>query len=44
MRVLETIDHQDNTHSLVEKLSHPIDEIFDMSKPWIRAEVEGYLK
>ena len=41
MSALESIEHQDNTHILVEKLSHPVDEVFDMSKPWIRAEVEG---
>ncbi len=37
---LEQIEHQDNTHLLVEKLSRPIDQIFDMTKPWIVAEIE----
>ena len=41
---LEKIDHQDNTHLLVEKLSHPIEEIFDLSAPWKRAQVEQKLK
>lgn len=37
---LERIEHQDNTHLLVEKLSHPIEEIFDMSKSWVVAEID----
>ena len=37
---LERIEHQDNTHLLVEKLSRPIEEIFDMSKSWVKYEVE----
>ncbi len=37
---LETIEHQDNTHLLLEKLNRPINQIFDLSKPWIAAEVE----
>lgn len=39
---LEEIEHQDNTHLLVEKLSLPINQIFDISKPWIKAEVERH--
>ena len=39
---LETIEHQDNTHLLVEKLSKPLDQIFDLTKPWVAAEVERY--
>lgn len=39
-RCLEQIEHQDNTHLLVEKLSRPIDQIFDLSKPWVVAEIE----
>lgn len=41
---LESIDHQDNTHLLVAKLSQPVEIIFDMSKPWNRARVEELLK
>ena len=41
---LETIDHQDNTHLLVEMLSRPIDQIFDLTKPWVKAEVESKLR
>ena len=41
---LELIDHQDNTHQLVEMLSKPIDQIFDLSTPWKRAQVEQKLK
>ena len=41
---LELIDHQDNTHQLVEMLSKPIDQIFDLSAPWKRAQVEQKLK
>ena len=41
---LEQINHQDNTHLLVEKLSMPVDQIFDMSKPWVAAEMEKYKK
>lgn len=37
---LEHIEHQDNTHLLVEKLSQPIGNLFDLSKSWIAAEVE----
>lgn len=32
---LETIDHQDNTHLLVQKLSQPLSQLFDLSKPWV---------
>ena len=39
---LETIEHQDNTHLLVEKLSKPLDQIFDLTKPWVASEVERY--
>lgn len=38
---LEQIEHQDNTHLLVEKLSHPIEEVFDMTKTWVMAEIEA---
>lgn len=38
---LENIEHQDNTHLLVEKLSQPIDQLFDLSKPWIAAKVKA---
>ena len=38
--LLETIEHQDNTHLLVEKLSQPIDRIFDLSKPWVAAKIK----
>ena len=41
---LERIEHQDNTHLLVEMLNKPIEEIFDMSTPWKRALVEDTLK
>lgn len=39
---LECIDHQDNTHLLIEKLSRPITEIFDTSKPWIAEKLKDY--
>lgn len=41
---LEEMEHQDNTHSLVEMLSHPFDQLFDISKPWKAAQVEQVLK
>ena len=41
---LEGIDHQDNTHLLVEMLSKPLDELFDLSTPWKRAQVEEVLR
>lgn len=41
---LELIEHQDNTHLLVEKLNNPIEEVFDMSTPWKKAQVEQKLK
>lgn len=37
---LETIEHQDNTHLLVEKLSLPIDQIFDLTKSWVIEDIE----
>ena len=37
---LDNLEHQENTHLLVEKLSQPVELIFDMTKPWIRARVE----
>lgn len=39
---LESIVHQDNTHLLFEKLSLPMDIIFDLTKPWVKAEVERH--
>jgi hypothetical protein len=41
---LEKIEHQDNTHLLIKKLSRPIGELFDMATPWKRAEVESILR
>ncbi len=41
---LERMEHQDNTHLLVEMLNKPLEEIFDMSTPWKRAFVEDILK
>lgn len=41
---LEKIEHQDNTHLLIEMMSRPLDEIFDMDTPWKRAQVEQKLK
>ena len=41
---LESIDHQDNTHLLVEMLSRPIDQLFDLSSPWKRAQIDEILR
>lgn len=41
---LEQMEHQDNTHLLIEMLSRPIEEIFDMKTPWKRAEIENILR
>lgn len=41
---LEKMEHQDNTHLLVARLSQPVDKLFDMTKPWIRAQVESFRK
>ena len=41
---LETIDHQDNTHLLVAMLSKPLDQLFDLTSPWKRAQVEDTLR
>ena len=41
---LEHIDHQDNTHLLIEMLSRPLDQLFDLSSPWKRAQVEEVLR
>lgn len=38
---LEEMDHQDNTHILVALLSRPISEIFDLSKPWVRNQINA---
>lgn len=40
---LEHMEHQDNTHLLVNMLSRPINEIFDMSTPWKAALIEDLL-
>ena len=40
---LEHIEHQDNTHLLIEHLSKPIDEIFDTSKPWVAERIKRQL-
>ena len=41
---LEHMEHQDNTHLLIEMLSRPIGEIFDMSSPWKASIVEEILR
>ena len=41
---LESIEHQDNTHLLVEMLSRPFNELFDTSSPWKQAIVDQVLK
>ena len=41
---LEKMEHQDNTHLLIEKLSRPIEEIFDMSTPWKASIIQEILK
>ena len=41
---LEQIEHQDNTHLLLNMLSRPMEEIFDMSSPWKRAQIEDILR
>ena len=38
---LQTIEHQENTHLLVDTLAKPIDQIFDLTKTWVREEVEN---
>lgn len=37
---LESIDHQDNTHILVQKLSRPLEEIFDLSQPYKAQQIQ----
>jgi hypothetical protein len=37
---LEKLEHQDNTHLLVEKLSKPLDEVYPMSQTWVRDIIE----
>ncbi len=37
-------NHLDNTHLLEVKLAQPIEQIFDMSKPWNKARIEELLK
>ena len=41
---LEKMEHQDNTHLLVDKLSQPVEKIFDMAKPWNKTRIEELLK
>ena len=41
---LDKLEHQENTHLLVEKLSQPVGSIFDMTKPWIKERVEDLRK
>lgn len=41
---LERIDHQDNTHILIEKLSQPKEELLGLDKSWKAAEVEDLLR
>ena len=41
---LEAIEHQDNTHLLIEMLSRPFNELFDTSSPWKQAIVDQVLK
>lgn len=40
---LTQIEHQDNTFVLLDKLSQPLDKIYDMSKPWVAAEVKKWM-
>lgn len=37
---LEKIEHQDNTHLLIAKISRPKEEILGLDKPWNRAQVD----
>ncbi len=41
-RELESMEHQDNTHLLVDKLSRPIGEIFDLSNPYTAKQVKAH--
>ena len=36
---LETMEHQDNTHLLLDKLSKPLGEIFDLSNPYTANQI-----
>lgn len=42
-RELETMDHQENTHLLLEKLSRPVEEVLELDKPWKKAQVDDLL-
>lgn len=37
---LSRLDHQENTHLLVEKLSQPVNQLFDLTKPWVKERVD----
>jgi hypothetical protein len=41
---LEGMEHQDNTHLLIEMLDKPLEQIFDISTPWKKAYVDDILK
>ena len=41
---LEKMEHQDNTHLLIEMLSRPVEEIFDLSTPWKAQVIKDILK
>ncbi len=43
-KALDGMEHQDNTHTLIKKLSQPIEKIFDMSKTWNRVRIEKLLQ
>lgn len=41
---LEKMEHQDNTHLLIEMLSRPVEEIFELSTPWKAQIIKDILK
>ena len=41
---LETIEHQDNTHMLVQMLDRPIEEVFDTSSQWKREQLNEVMR
>ena len=43
-QALETMEHQDNTHLLVESLSRPIDEIFASQGRWRDGYIQSVLR
>ena len=41
---LDQIEHQENTHLLIETLGRPLEELFDMKSTWKRAQLDDIMR